>query len=313
RSLAVRGAPVLGVTAAYAMALAAVTTRARGPRGLLRELEGVGEKLRGTRPTAVNIAWAVDRTLAAARRECRAAGSAVSRAQDALVAEAVAIEREDREACEAIGALGAELVPAGANVLTHCNTGMLCTAGIGTAQGVIWAAHRAGKGIHVWVDETRPVWQGARLTAWELGRLGVPRTLVADAAAASLMAAGRVDLVVVGADRIAADGSVANKIGTYGLAVLAKHHGVPFYVAAPVSTIDLGTPGGADIRIEERDPAEVTAPRGRQVAARGTPVLNPAFDVTPPSLVSAIVTERAVLRKPYPSALRRVAGARRSA
>jgi methylthioribose-1-phosphate isomerase len=309
RSLAVRGAPVLGIVAAHAMALTASTTGSRDGRRLLAELERAGEELRATRPTAVNIAWAVDRMLTVARRGWREEGDP-GRIREAMVAEADEIEREDLAACDAIGAFGAELVPQDSNVLTHCNTGMLCTGGIGTAQGVIFEAHRSGRRIHVWVDETRPVWQGARLTAWELGRLGVPRTLVADGAAGWLMASGRVDLVLTGADRITADGSVANKIGTYGLAVLASHHGVPFFVAAPTSTIDLSTPSGPDVQIEDRDPDEVTAPLGMPVAQTGTPAANPAFDVTPPDLVSAIITERGVLRRPYASALRNAVGAK---
>jgi methylthioribose-1-phosphate isomerase len=313
RSLAIRGAPILGVTAAYAMALASATSSALGTRGLLRDLERAGRALKATRPTAVNIAWAVDGMLELARSACCSAGSTRERVHEALVAEAVRIEAEDRAACEAMGEAGAALVPEEANVLTHCNTGSLCTAGIGTAQGVIVAAHRAGKRVHVWVDETRPVLQGARLTAWELGRLGIPRTLVSDNATGSLMAAGRVDLVIVGADRIAANGDAANKIGTYSLAVLAHHHGVPFYVAAPTSTIDLGTPSGEAIEIEERDPSEVTAPQGFQIAEVGTPAANPAFDVTPASLITAIVTELGVIRRPSAAALRRALHGRRSA
>jgi methylthioribose-1-phosphate isomerase len=304
RTLAVRGAPIIGVAAAYAMALVAATSRARGTRAMLRELDDAAALLGSTRPTAVNLAWAVERMRAVANEECCRAGATRGRLHEAMVAEAVRIEREDREACDAMGRHGLELVPAGADILTHCNTGMLCTAGIGTAQGVIWTAHREGRSVHVWVDETRPLWQGARLTAWELGRLGVPRTLISDAAAASLMAAGRVDLVITGADRIAADGSVANKIGTYGLAVLAAHHGVPFVVAAPTSTVDLGTASGPDIRIEERDPSEVIAPLGIPVAQEGTPAANPAFDVTPPGLIHAIVTERGVVRAPTEAKLR---------
>lgn len=310
RTLAVRGAPVLGIAAAHAMALAATSSGASDGRRLLSELEQAAEELRATRPTAVNIAWAVDRVLGVARVSLGAAEGSAARIREVVLAEAGEIEREDREACDAIGSLGDELVPQGANVLTHCNTGMLCTGGIGTAQGVILTAHRSGKRIHVWVDETRPVWQGARLTAWELGKLGVPRTLVADGAAASLMAGGRVDLVLTGADRIAADGSVANKIGTYGLSILARHHGVPFYVAAPTSTIDLSTPSGADIPIEDRDTDEVTAPLGIPVAEAATPAVNPAFDVTPPELISAIITERGVLHRPYPSSLREAVGAK---
>jgi methylthioribose-1-phosphate isomerase len=278
RRLAVRGAPALGIAAAYGLALA---ESANEP---LRE---AGRRLVATRPTAVNIRWAVDRVLDAAD------------AGRDLLEEARAIEREDAEACRTMGEYGAPLVPDRANVLTHCNTGMLCTGGIGTAQGVIWTAHRAGKRVHVWVDETRPVLQGARLTAWELQRLGVPMTLVADTAAASLMARGLVDVVITGADRIAANGDVANKIGTYGLAVAAAHHGVPFYVAAPVSSIDLATPAGEDIPVEERDHSEVTAPSGLPLVPDGTPVANPAFDVTPAALVTAVVTERGVVRAPY--------------
>jgi methylthioribose-1-phosphate isomerase len=298
RTLAVRGAPIIGVAAAYAMALVAATSTARGVRDILRELDEAAAQLVATRPTAVNLAWAVERMRRVADAECCRVGSTHARVHEAMVAEAVTIEREDRDACDAMGAHGVALVPDGANVLTHCNTGRLCAAGIGTALGVVWTAHRAGKGIHVWVDETRPLWQGARLTAWELGRMGVPRTLIADGAAASLMAAGRVDLVITGADRIAADGSAANKIGTYGLAVLARHHGLPFVIVAPISTIDLTTPTGADIRIEERDASEVTTPFGTPVAEASTPAANPAFDVTPPSLITAIVTERGVISPP---------------
>jgi methylthioribose-1-phosphate isomerase len=304
RTLAVRGAPIIGVAAAYAMALVAATSTTRGVRDLLHELDTAATSLVSTRPTAVNLTWAVERMRRVADAECCRVGSTRARVHEAMVAEAVLIEREDRDACDAMGAHGLALVPDGANVLTHCNTGMLCAAGIGTALGVVWTAHRAGKGVHVWVDETRPLWQGARLTAWELGRLGVPRTLIADGAAASLMAAGRVDLVITGADRIAADGAAANKIGTFGLAVLAHHHGVPFVIVAPTSTVDLATPTGADIAIEERDPDEVTAPFGTAIAEEGTPAANPAFDVTPASLIAAIVTERGIVARPDAERLR---------
>ena len=313
RSLAVRGAPIIGVAAAYGLALAATVSTEERTRSLLRELEDAARTLRSARPTAVNLAWAVDRMMTVATGQCCSVGSTLQRVHEEMVAEALRIEAEDRDACSAMGAFGLELVPVDANVLTHCNTGMLCTAGIGTALGVVIAAHRAGRRPHVWVDETRPILQGARLTAWELGKLGIPRTLIADVAAGSLMARGEVDLVIVGADRIAANGDVANKVGTYPLAVLARHHGVPFYVAAPVSTVDLATPTGADIPIEERDPAEVTTPLGFDVAEPGTPVANPAFDVTPAELVSAIVTERGVLRPPYGPALRELTAARGAA
>jgi methylthioribose-1-phosphate isomerase len=244
----------------------------------------------------VNIRWAVDRVRRAADR----AGSAGEREYaSAVLTEARAIEVEDALACSTMGWAGAELIPEGANVLTHCNTGMLCTAGIGTAFGVLWCAHLAGRGIHVWVDETRPLLQGARLTAWELQRLGVPFTVIADSAAGSLMAQGQVDAVIVGADRIVANGDAANKVGTYPLAVLAERHGVPFYVAAPTSTLDRATPSGGDIEIEERDPEEVTHAFGARVAPAGAAALNPAFDVTPAELITAIVTERGAVRPPF--------------
>lgn len=311
RRLAVRGAPVLGISAAFGLVLAATASTAVREDDLLGDLESAGRLLAETRPTAVNIRWAVDRVLERARRPGSAPG--VDGIRRAVLEEAHSIGREDEEACAAIGRLGEELVPRGANVLTHCNTGMLCTGGIGTALGVIYSAHLAGKGIHVWVDETRPALQGARLTAWELGRARVPFTLVADGAAGSLMAAGRVDLVIVGADRIAANGDVANKIGTFPLAVLAGHHGIPFYVAAPTSSIDPDTASGGGIAIEERDPHEVTAPLGLQIAPPGARAANPAFDVTPASLVTAIVTERGVVGPPYESELPGALGDRRRA
>ena len=301
RSMSVRGAPLLGIAAAYGVALAAWAPAAGAP-AVLRRLDRAGRTLVASRPTAANIAWAVDRVLRAAGAAARDGPEAI---RGAALREALAVAAEDEAACRAIGEHGAELVPAGSNVLTHCNTGALATGGWGSAQGVIVAAHRAGKRVHVWVDETRPVLQGARLTAWELRREGVPMTLVADVAAGSLMGRGLVDLVVVGADRIAANGDVANKVGTYPLAVLARHHRIPFYVAAPVSTIDPGTATGGDVVIEERSPAEVLAPLGVHVAPRGTRVANPAFDVTPAGLVTAIVTEKGVLRPPYRRALGR--------
>jgi methylthioribose-1-phosphate isomerase len=315
RTLAVRGAPLLGIAAGYGMALAAHRSSARGPQGVLRDLERAGRLLKATRPTAANIAWAVDRVERSAHRAVGSAtGPGSSRADDvrrAVLDEATRIAIEDRASCEAIGHLGAALIPHGANVLTHCNTGALATGGWGTAQGAIVAAHRAGKQIHVWVDETRPVLQGARLTAWELQRFGVPMTLISDGMAGTLMARGSVDAVVVGADRIAANGDVVNKVGTYQLAVLAAHHGrIPFYVAAPASTVDLETPTGGSVAIEERSPDEVTDPFGVHFAPEGTPALNPAFDVTPADLVTAIVTDGGVIRPPFAHSLRRLAGAR---
>jgi methylthioribose-1-phosphate isomerase len=307
-SLAVRGAPIIGVAAAWALALAASISTERRPGALLMALEAAGERLRAARPTAVNLGWAVDRMLGVARVECAAPTATAGRVRDALVYEAVRIEGEDRDACEAMAAAAAELVPDPAQILTHCNTGALCTAGIGTALGVVVAAHRSGKRVHVWVDETRPVLQGARLTAWELKRRGIAMTLIPDGAAASAMAAGRVDLVVVGADRIAANGDVANKVGTYPLAVLARRHGVRFHVVAPTSSVDASAASGSEIPIEHRDADEVTAILGRRIAPTGTPAWNPAFDITPAELVTSIVTERGIVRPPFERSLARLRG-----
>jgi methylthioribose-1-phosphate isomerase len=299
RTLAVRGAPLLGVVAAYGMALAAHVSIARNEKGIRRDLRLAGGELAATRPTAVNIAWAVERV----RERVEPAGS-VEEARALALRAAREIEGEDRASCEAIAADGQRFVPDGARVLTHCNTGRICTAGIGTALGVVHAAHEAGRDIHVWVDETRPLLQGARLTAWELQRAGVPMTLVVDSVAPSLMADGKVDLVIVGADRICANGDFANKIGTYGLALAANHHRIPFYVAAPASSIDLGTASGDGIEIEQRDPDEVTSPLGAGFAAAGTAAANPAFDVTPHDLVTAIVTDEGVVQAPFGPGLR---------
>jgi len=299
--LAIRGAPLLGVAAAHGMALAALRSTAAGTAELLADLERAGAVLVGSRPTGANIAWAVGRALAAARHAAAADG--IDAVRVAVIDEADRIAREDEASCEAIARFGADLLPPAGNVLTHCNTGALATGGSGTAQGMIVAARRSGKLLHVWVDETRPMLQGSRLTAWELQRAGVPMTLVADTAAGSLMARGLVDAVVVGADRIAANGDVANKIGTYPLAVLADRHQLPFLVAAPFSTVDRSIQTGGDIVIEERDPAEVLAPGGMAIAPAGTPATNPAFDVTPAELVTAIVTDRGVALPPLSASL----------
>jgi methylthioribose-1-phosphate isomerase len=268
-SLAVRGAPALGAAGAMGVALAAATGE---------PLEDAARRLIATRPTAANLAWGVERGLAASDP----------------AAEAVRIAADDVARNRRLGAHGAELLPEDARVLTHCNTGSLACVGYGTALGVVRAAHESGRRPSVWVDETRPVLQGSRLTAWELQRLGIPCTLVADAMAGSLMASGDVDAVVVGADRIAANGDVANKIGTYPLAVLAQHHGLPFYVAAPLSTFDPDCADGSRIPIERRDPDEVAVVGGRRLAPAGVEVENRAFDVTPAGLVSAYVTEEGV-------------------
>jgi methylthioribose-1-phosphate isomerase len=296
RTLVVRGAPAIGVAAAFGVALAARQSAARTFEGLLEDLEAAIRGLGATRPTAVNLFWALDRM----RRVALASEPlSLDTIRARLLAEAETIREEDLRANRAMGDHGAALVPPGARILTHCNAGALATAGYGTALGVIRSAHALGKVALVWVDETRPVMQGSRLTAWECVREGIPHRLIADVAAASVMARGEVDLVVTGADRIAANGDTANKIGTYALAVLARHHGVPFYVAAPFSTIDPALPAGARIPIEERDAAEVRTVGGVATAPGDSPVHNPAFDVTPAALISAIITERGVFRPPY--------------
>lgn len=296
RALAVRGAPAIGVAAAFGVALAGLASPARDVDAFLRDLEGAGDGLAATRPTAVNLFWALDRMrrYAGSRRALP-----LETLRAGLVSEAEVILEEDVATNRRLGALGAELVPAGARILTHCNAGGLATAGYGTALGVVRGAVEAGRQPFVWVDETRPVLQGARLTAWELAREGIPHAVIADVAAASMMARGEVDLVVVGADRIAANGDTANKIGTYGLAVLARHHAIPFYVAAPFSTIDPAVPDGSVIPIEERDPREVQEWGGRRIVPAASPARNPAFDVTPAALITAIVTERGIFRHPY--------------
>jgi methylthioribose-1-phosphate isomerase len=306
RDMAIRGAPAIGVAAAFGIALGVRKTSAEGP-DLRRAFEAICEDLRVTRPTAVNLFWAIERM----RRcfdaaEARGGGPPL---RDALLAEARAIHAEDVAACRAMGDFGAALITRPSRVLTHCNAGALATAGYGTALGVIRSAARAGHIRGVIADETRPYLQGARLTAWELTRDGIPTTLIADNMAGHMMATGQVDLVVVGADRIAANGDVANKIGTYGLAVLARENGVPFYVAAPVSTFDLSIASGARIPIEERAEEEITHHGGRRLAPEGVSVRNPAFDVTPNRFVTAIVCERGVARPPYVESLRRMAAA----
>jgi methylthioribose-1-phosphate isomerase len=300
RTLKVRGAPSIGVAAAYGLCLAADLSPASHRVSLLADIEAAASTLRATRPTAVNLAWALDKVLWAARR---AEGDlwAVKRG---VRAEASRIDSDNQQANRRMGEHGSNLLQNGMNVLTHCNAGPLAAGGIGTALGVIYTAHAQGKRLHVWVDETRPLLQGARITAWELSRWGIPCTLVADSMAASLMQAGRVDVVIVGADRIAANGDVANKIGTYGLAVLAHAHNLPFYSAAPLSTVDLSIPTGRDIRIEERHRNEITHHAGQCCSPAGVEVYNPAFDVTPAHLVSGIITEMGVLREPYGTSLR---------
>ena len=302
RQMQVRGAPAIGVTAAYAMALAAHGIDAPTMAAFLDELDPIAAKLAAARPTAVNLGWAVQKCVDAAR-----AAKSPTEAREKLLDLAHRIKEEDIATNRAIGMFGAPLIPQDGGVLTHCNTGALATAGYGTALGVIRAAWEQGKRPAVFCTETRPWLQGARLTAWELVQMGIPARLVVDSAAASLMAKGEVSAIVVGADRIAANGDVANKIGTYSLAVLANVHTVPFYVAAPFTSVDLGTSSGEDIVVEERPPEEVTQIAGRPIAPEGIGVWNPSFDITPSRYVSAIITERGIVRSPYETALRSLA------
>jgi methylthioribose-1-phosphate isomerase len=306
RDMAIRGAPAIGQLAALGLALQARSVRAAHPIPRQSILDGAADTLKAARPTAINLAWAVDRVLARFHEigGLSEDGAAIAAA---MLAEANAIVAEATEDHGRMAAAGLDLLPTPegrpVQVLTHCNTGPLGAGQYGTALGVVQAAHHAERPIHVWVDETRPYLQGARLTAWELDQAGVPHTLIPDAAAGSLMARGNVDAILVGADRIAANGDTANKVGTYPLAVLAERHGIPFYVVAPLSSVDLATAEGAGIPIEERRADEVTTIRGVRIAPPATMVWNPAFDMTPASLITAIVTEEGVLRAPYGPAL----------
>jgi methylthioribose-1-phosphate isomerase len=303
RDMVIRGAPAIGVAAAMGLALAA-RHAAAGPADRFHEsFDAAADRMATARPTAVNLTWAVERVRRKAAETLGAGGVAADAAR-AVEAEARAMKDEDVALNRALGGHGAALVPGEATILTHCNAGALATAGYGTALGVVRAAREAGKTVRVLADETRPFLQGARLTAWELTRDGIDTTVIPDGAAGHFLAKGSVDLVIVGADRIAANGDVANKIGTYTVAVLASRHRVPFYVAAPLSTVDLACSDGSAIPIEERPPREVTHVFDRQVTAEGASVANPAFDVTPHDLVSAIVTERGVARPPYGKSLR---------
>jgi len=295
RTLQVRGAPLIGIAAA--MGLVAGTRELRGaPRdAFLARIDQLARLLGATRPTAVNLNWALDRMARVARQTPGSGGAIWER----LHGEATAIWEEDRAMCRRIGEAGLPLVPSGTKVLTHCNAGALATGGIGTALAPIYLAHEAGRRVEVFVDETRPVLQGARLTAWELAHAGISCTVIADAVAASLMRQAKVDLVIVGADRIAANGDFANKIGTYSLAVNALHHGVPFYCAAPSTTIDPALPDGDGIPIEQRAPEEVTMVAGRRIAPTSVAALNPAFDVTPARYVTGFVTDRGLEQPPF--------------
>lgn len=303
KTMKVRGAPAIGASAAYGMALAAVNCPLRGKEEFLQYLRKTAELLASTRPTAVNLFWALQRMLNVIER---ADALDVPELKALIIQEAHNIFIEDVAMNKRIGNYGNELIPAGARILTHCNAGALATAGYGTALGVIRAAHDAGKEISVFADETRPLLQGARLTAWELMQDGIPVTLITDNMAGYLMKKGMIDLAIVGADRITANGDVANKIGTYTVAVLCKEHNIPFYVAAPASTVDMSLATGDDITIEERHPEEVTAVFGQEVAPRGVKVLNPAFDVTPNEIITAIITDRGVIKPPFIDNMKRL-------
>jgi len=304
RTMKVRGAPAIGATGAFGVALAADRFGGDDGDALLAELAKAGATLKATRPTAVNLAWAVDRMLETATRLARDPAGRVTRVRRGLLDAARALADEDVAVNRRMGAHGAALIADGANVLTHCNTGALATVDYGTALGVIRSAAEAGKRLHVYVDETRPFLQGARLTAWELQREGIPLTLISDNMAGHFMMRGAVDLVIVGADRIAANGDVANKIGTYTLAVLCKENGLPLYVAAPTSTIDLSLDRGSDIPIEQRSEDEVTHLGGRRIAPEGVRAAHPAFDVTPHRYVTAIISEQGIHRPPFEPSLR---------
>jgi methylthioribose-1-phosphate isomerase len=306
REMYVRGAPAIGATAAFGMALAARRSQATTVPALHADLEKAADELRATRPTAVNLFWAIERMLDRARSPDLADVEAI---RAALEAEAQAIADEDVAINHQMGAIGQQVIRDGDNILTHCNAGALATVDYGTVLGVVRAAVEHRKKVHVWVDETRPRLQGARLTAWELTRDDIPCTLIADNAAGHLMRTGQVDVVLYGADRVAANGDVANKVGSYKLAVVARENGIPCFCVSPTSTIDMSLPIGDDIPIEERDPEEVTVIRGQRIAPQGVPVANIAFDVTPHRYLAGIITERGIAYPPFDVSLRRVMGA----
>ena len=302
KDMTIRGAPAIGAAAAFGLALAARESRAATRDELLRDLDAAAKELRATRPTAVNLGWALDRVM----KQARGATLDANGLRDLVVAAAQRIADEDVEINQAMARHGAALIDDGDTVLTHCNAGALATVDVGTALGVIIEAHRQGKKIHVFVDETRPRLQGARLTAWELTQAGVPMTLIADNASGHYMRAGKIQKCFVGSDRVAANGDVANKIGTYKAAVVAHENGIPFYAVMPTSTIDMSLPHGDAIPIEERDAREVTHIEGVPIAPEGVRVGNPAFDVTPNRYITALVTERGIVRPPFDANLRSI-------
>ena len=303
KALQVRGAPAIGCAAAYGVVLGLLDSEAKNYREFTEEMDRVVNLLASSRPTAVNLFWALSKM-----EECawRNKDKEIPQIVEALEEEAKLIHLDDQKRCERIGEEGATLIPEGARILTHCNAGALATGGIGTALGVIYKAEEQGKRVKVFSCETRPLLQGARLTCWELKEAGIDVTLICDNMAASLMREEKINLVITGADRICANGDVANKIGTYGLAVLAKAHQIPFYVAAPLSTFDLALSDGSKIPIEERDREEVASVLGKQIAPKNVKVLNPAFDITPNELVTAIITEKGIIRSPYEENIKRV-------
>src|ERR1017187_3871678 len=304
RSMVVRGAPAIGVAAAMGIALGVSNSKAESTGDLKHDFDQICDLIGKTRPTAVNLFWAIRRMQ---EKFERIRIRPIPQIKQDLIEEAQRMHAEDIAANQAMGRHGATLMPSAGGVLTHCNAGALATAGYGTALGVIRAAVEQGKKIHVYADETRPFLQGSRLTAWELMKDGIPTTVISDNMAGAMMKQGKIGAIVVGADRIAANGDVANKIGTYTVAVLAKENGIPFYVAAPISTIDLACPDGDDIPIEQRDPREVTHIAGKQMVPDGVEIENPAFDVTPAKYVAAIITERGIARAPYLESLQRLA------
>ena len=313
QDMVVRGAPAIGVTAALGIALGLKQSNAQDIERLRRSMEALSTLMASTRPTAVNLFWAIDRMK---KRFDELASDRIDNLDNivrGMEAEAVAIHKEDIQINRRMGAHGADLVPDGARILTHCNAGALATAGYGTALGVMYAAKEAGKNIEVFADETRPFLQGARLTAWELVKNDVPVTLITDNMAGYFMAKGEIDMVIVGSDRIAGNGDVCNKIGTYSVAVLAKEHGIPFYAVAPTSTFDLSITSGKEIPIEERSPDEVSHVHGVRLAPEGVTIRNPAFDVTPARLVSAIVCENGVAKAPFTESLSRLAKSEQAA
>jgi methylthioribose-1-phosphate isomerase len=307
KTMVIRGAPAIGVAAAMGIAVGMKKSKATGTKQFTTEFQKTCDLMAGTRPTAVNLFWAIDR-MKDVFAEAAQSGCSVDEIKQRLEAAAQRVHDEDIASCRALGAHGATLVPQSARILTHCNAGALATAGYGTALGVVRAAAEQGKRVAVLADETRPFLQGARLTAWELIKDGIDTTVITDNMAGAMMRLGDVDLVVVGADRIAANGDVANKVGTYGVAVLAREHGIPFYVAAPISTVDLNTPDGSQIPIEERNEREVTHVGASRLTPEGARIRNPAFDITPSKYVTAIITERGIARAPYADSLAELVG-----